>query len=181
MGGRARVAASPKKPRAAWLGVLLLIVVMVVWSTKIDPGATPSPAREASSYIRDHGTDASTVRARVEQAVSAMALAVDSSTASNTRQLVGMAREAYKTIDNFRDDLPSSGEKRALGDAEAEVVNAVTDLRSTMGALAAYAARGYRSPLADFISRYERSRREWNDGVQRIWNIAEQQSIPSIP
>jgi hypothetical protein len=110
-----------------------------------------------------------------------MARAVDSATTSNTRQLVGIAREAYRTIDNFRDDLAGSREKRALGDAETELANAVTDLRSTIGALVAYAAGGYRSPLADFISRYERSRREWNDGVQRIWNIAERQSIPSIP
>jgi hypothetical protein len=179
--GRAGGAISPKQPWAAWLGVCLLIVVIVVWITKIDPGSAPSPAQAASSYIEDHGTAASTVQAWAEAAASAMALTVNSPTISNIRQLVRTVRQAYRAIDNARRDLPEGERSRALGAAEIEVVDAAVALRGTMAALVAYIVGGFKSPLVDLTSRYEHGRQEWNDGVERIWSIADQQSIPSIP
>src|SRR5690348_16804392 len=103
--GRVGEADSPKEPRVVWLSVLLLVVAIVVASFDIHAGSAPTPAQQANSYIKDHGAETSTVRAWAEQTMNAMSVAVNSSTTSNTSYLVGMAREAYKAIDDVRSDL----------------------------------------------------------------------------
>jgi hypothetical protein len=158
-----------------------VIAVVLVVALEIDSRSPSSSTQQASAYVRDHGAGLSTVQALVENAMSGMAVAVNSPTTSNTGRLAWVARETHDAIASVRRELVRGGKSSRLGGAEGEVLMAASDLKRMMGALVAYTVGGFRSPLADFVSRYQRARREWNDGVQRIWSVAEQQTVPSIP
>jgi hypothetical protein len=157
------------------------MVMIGIWIAKAASTSTSPRTERAKAYISHHGTDAATVQAVVEDAIGVMALTVNSSTTSNASYLVRMARAAGSIIGNVRIHLAGDQQSGVLRSEETAVLIATIDLKRTMGALVAYTAGGFRSPLADLTSRYDRARREWNDAVQRIWSAAQQQSAPSIP
>jgi hypothetical protein len=173
--------AKPRLPihAAAWL-IFFAVVLTVGLIASAGKRFASSPTGPASNFIRQNGADASAVQTSAADVMSVMALVVSSPTASNTRYLVQIARQARDAIDRGGNDFVKRGQNVRLGAVQAKLFTAATELGNTMGAIAAYAAGGFTWPLADLISRYQRARRHWNRAVSRIWSVAGQGSVPSL-
>jgi hypothetical protein len=150
-------------------------------------GKTNTPATEATSYVKAHEAEA----LYVSQNIRSMRSILSSFEPELAYEIATKARRAHDRLAELRRRFGGSGIEGALQAgvkyrdvqlqrAAIAVGEGLMSLRNAMGTAASFLSTFGPGLQGSYISQMARGRRQWNYGVNKIWQLAHKPHPPTL-
>jgi hypothetical protein len=156
---KAQATPPPTRARRRYLAAASIIVIAGLAGCG---NSSPSPEREARSYISSRGHTISVGKAEAEHVA----------TLVSGSEIIQGAQKAYNDFDRLRHELFDREASKKLRHATFELSESANELKNEMILLIAYIRNSNYAAVERLTKQREAARRRWNAGVEEIWHIA---------
>jgi hypothetical protein len=156
---KAQAKPPPTRARRRCLTAAIIIVIAGLAGCG---NSSPSPEREAQSYISSRGHTINMGKVEAEHIV----------TLVSGNEIIKGAQKAHNDFDRLRHELFDREASKKLQHATFELSESAHELKNEMSTLIGYIRTPNYATVERLTKQREAARRRWNAAVEEIWHIA---------